>query len=154
MLRACHRAIGEQAEHWNALMILVKTELGMHAAAAKSHLGWNVVGFMEADPDLIKEVHGMDIEDLRGHEKRLMQHNRCRSLSFSVESSSADFFVCWKLECGSSSRSGNVECEFYHVFGVVNVGHMFRDLAAATRGKARAYDLGQGQEGRCQERVS
>ena len=48
---------------------------------AKSHLGWNVVGFMEAVPDLIKEVHGMDIEDLRGHEKRMMQHNRCRLFS-------------------------------------------------------------------------
>ena len=36
---------------------------------------------MEADPDLIKEVHGMDIEDLRGHEKRMMQHNRCRPFS-------------------------------------------------------------------------
>ena len=36
---------------------------------------------MEADPDLIKEVHGMDIEDLRGHEKRMMQHNRCRLFS-------------------------------------------------------------------------
>ena len=48
---------------------------------AKSHLGWNVVGFMEADPDLVKEVHGLDIEDLRGHEKRMMQHNRCRPFS-------------------------------------------------------------------------
>ena len=48
---------------------------------AKSHLGWNVVGFMEADPDLVKEVHGLDIDDLRGHEKRMMQHNRCVTFS-------------------------------------------------------------------------
>ena len=31
---------------------------------------------MESDPDLIKEVHGLDIEELRAHEKRMMQHNR------------------------------------------------------------------------------
>ena len=32
---------------------------------------------MEADPDLVKEVHGLDIEELRAHKKRMMQHNRC-----------------------------------------------------------------------------
>ena len=48
---------------------------------AKSHLGWNVVGFMEADPDLVKEVHSLDIDELRGHEKRMMQHNRCVTFS-------------------------------------------------------------------------
>ena len=31
---------------------------------------------MEADPDLIKEVHGLDIEELRAFEKRMMTHNR------------------------------------------------------------------------------
>ena len=32
---------------------------------------------MEADPDLVKEVHGLDIDELRAHKKRMMQHNRC-----------------------------------------------------------------------------
>ena len=47
----------------------------------ESHLGWSVVGYMEADPDLVKEVHGLDIDDLRGHKKRMMQHNRCEGFS-------------------------------------------------------------------------
>ena len=83
-------------------MEYVRAELGMHAAAgrflvedrfscivylrviltrvfstAKSQLGWGLVGYMEADPDLVKEVHGLDIEELRAHEKRMMQHTRC-----------------------------------------------------------------------------
>ena len=32
---------------------------------------------MEADTDLHKEVHGLDIKELRAQEKRMMQHNRC-----------------------------------------------------------------------------
>ena len=32
---------------------------------------------MEADPDLKKEVHGLDIVELRATERRMMQHNRC-----------------------------------------------------------------------------
>ena len=31
---------------------------------------------MEADPDLKKEVHGLDIVGLRALERRMMQHNR------------------------------------------------------------------------------
>lgn len=31
---------------------------------------------MEADPDLKKEVHGLDIVELRALERRMMQHNR------------------------------------------------------------------------------
>ena len=46
-------------------------------STAKSHLGWSVVSYMEEDPDLVKEEHGLDIDDLRAHEKKLMQHNRC-----------------------------------------------------------------------------
>ena len=83
-------------------MEYVKAELGMHAAAgrflvedhfsciaylrvtltrvfstAKSQLGWGLVGYIEADPDFVKEIHGLDIEELRAHEKKMMQHNRC-----------------------------------------------------------------------------
>ena len=43
----------------------------------KSQLGGGLVGYMEADPDLVKEVHGLDIKELRAHKKRMMQHNRC-----------------------------------------------------------------------------
>ena len=32
---------------------------------------------MEADPDLVKEEHGLDIDNLRAHKKKMMQHNRC-----------------------------------------------------------------------------
>ena len=46
-------------------------------STAKSQLGWSVVSYMEEDPDLVKEEHGLDIDDLRAHEKKLMQHNRC-----------------------------------------------------------------------------
>ena len=45
-------------------------------SAAKSPLGWALMGHMEADPDLVKEVHGFDIEELRSEEKKMMQHNR------------------------------------------------------------------------------
>ena len=45
-------------------------------STSKSPLGWGLVGYMEADPDLIKEVHGFDIEELRSEEKKMMQHNR------------------------------------------------------------------------------
>ena len=47
------------------------------SSTAKSHLGWSVVSYMEADPDLVKEVHGLDIDNLRAHEKKMTQHNRC-----------------------------------------------------------------------------
>ena len=72
-----HRAIEDQAGLGKYLMEMVRFELGMHAAAAKSQLGWSVVSYMEEDPDLVKEEHGLDIDDLRAHEKKLMQHNRC-----------------------------------------------------------------------------
>ena len=35
------------------------------------------MGYIEADPDLNKEVHGLDIDELRAHEQRMMKHNRC-----------------------------------------------------------------------------
>ena len=44
---------------------------------------------MEADPDLVKEVHGLDIDDLRGHKKRMMQHNR--DLSAATRSKAATY---------------------------------------------------------------
>ena len=47
------------------------------SSTAKSHLGWSVVSYMEADPDLVKEVHGLNIDNLRAHKKKMMQHNRC-----------------------------------------------------------------------------
>ena len=47
------------------------------SSTAKSHLGWSVVSYMEADPDLVKEEHGLDIDNLRAHKKKMMQHNRC-----------------------------------------------------------------------------
>ena len=93
----------------------VKAELGMHAAAgrflveehfsciaylrvtltrvfytAKSQLGWGLVGYMEADPDLVKEIHGLDIEELGAHKKRMMQHTRC-ALPRELES----FLICF-----------------------------------------------------------
>ena len=40
-------------------------------------MGWNLVSFKEADPDLDKEIHRMDMEDIRAYEKTMMQHNRC-----------------------------------------------------------------------------
>ena len=46
-------------------------------STAKSQLRWSMVSCMEEDPDLVKEEHGLDIDDLRAHEKKLMQHNRC-----------------------------------------------------------------------------
>ena len=47
------------------------------SSTAKSHSGWSVVSYMEADPDLVKEEHGLDIDNLRAHKKKMMQHNRC-----------------------------------------------------------------------------
>ena len=49
----------------------------LYHSTVKSSFGWELVGFMEADPDLHKEVHGLDIEELRAQEKRMMEHNRC-----------------------------------------------------------------------------
>ena len=37
----------------------------LYPSTAKSSFGWELVSFMEADPDLHKEVHGLDIEELR-----------------------------------------------------------------------------------------
>ena len=49
----------------------------LYPSTAKSSFGWELVSFMEADLDLHKEVHGLDIEELRAQERRMMQHNRC-----------------------------------------------------------------------------
>ena len=49
----------------------------LYPSTAKSSFGWELVSFMEADLDLHKEVHGLDIEELRAQEKRMMEHNRC-----------------------------------------------------------------------------
>ena len=37
--------------------------------------GWELESFT-TDSDLHKEVHGLDIKELRAQEKRMMQHNR------------------------------------------------------------------------------
>ena len=39
-------------------------------------MGWSVVSYMEADPDLVKDEHGLGIDEFRAHEKKLMRHNR------------------------------------------------------------------------------
>ena len=35
------------------------------------------MGYLEANADPIKEVHGLNIGKLRAHEKCMMQHTRC-----------------------------------------------------------------------------
>ena len=53
-----------------------ETLLTRFSSTAKSHLGWSVVSYMEADPDLVKDEHGLGIDEFRAHEKKLMRHNR------------------------------------------------------------------------------
>ena len=49
----------------------------LQLSTAKSELGWGLIGYIEADPDLDKELHSLDIDELRAYEKRMMQHSRC-----------------------------------------------------------------------------
>ena len=49
-------------------------QLSPFSCAAASPLGWKVVWFMEKHPELDKNTHGLDIDDLRAKEKQLMQH--------------------------------------------------------------------------------
>ena len=81
--------------------------------AAKSNLGWKLVGFMEQDPDLDRIGHGMDINDLRAKEKVLMQHDRaclgfsCLPLvlySLAISLSSGDMLAACRI--GSVGQGG------------------------------------------------
>ena len=69
-------AIEAQSEKLAELRALVRKELGMYAVATVSGLGWQLVTSMERNPDLNKELHGWDMEEVRAFEKKLMQHNR------------------------------------------------------------------------------
>ena len=106
-------AIETQARILFKLKEHIKAEIGMHAAAGENHdsltrmllflspflfaavspLGWKVVGFMEKNPELDKDRHGMDIEDLRAKEKQLMQHESTCFSSVSVGLSLCSFFL-------------------------------------------------------------
>ena len=107
---AVNAALEVQSGLLSELQLHIKTELGMHAVAcvivwildflcleivsvslmtklscaAKSSLGWKVVGFMELDPELDKAMHGMDISKLRAKEKAMMQHDLSSRLVYSL----------------------------------------------------------------------
>ena len=106
-------AIETQARILFKLKEHIKAEIGMHAAAGEKHdsltrmllflspflfaavspLGWKVVGFMEKNPELDKDRHGMDIDDLRAKEKQLMQHESTCFSSVFVGLSLCSFFL-------------------------------------------------------------
>ena len=69
-------AIEAQSEKLAELRALVRKELGMYAVATVSGLGWQLVTSMERNPELNKELHGWDMEEVRASEKKLMQYNR------------------------------------------------------------------------------
>ena len=69
-------AIEAQSEKLAELRALVRKELGMYAVATVSGLGWQLVTSMERNPDLNKELHGWDMEQVRANEKKFMQYNR------------------------------------------------------------------------------
>ena len=71
-----NEALEGQAAKLAELRKLVTKELGMHAVAAVSGLGWDLVHSMEQNPDLDKELHGWDIDEVRANEKKLLQYNR------------------------------------------------------------------------------
>ena len=68
--------IEAQAAKLIELRDMVTKELGMYAVAAVSPLGWQLVTAMEKNPDLDKEIHGWDIEEVRTNEKKLIQYSR------------------------------------------------------------------------------
>ena len=69
-------ALEGQAAKLAELRTLVTKELGMHAVASVSGLGWDLVHSMEQNPDLDKALHGWDIDEVRANEKKLLQYNR------------------------------------------------------------------------------
>ena len=66
-------ALEGQAAKLAELRTLVTKELGMHDVASVSGLGWDLVHSMEQNPDLDKELHGWDIDEVRANEKKLLQ---------------------------------------------------------------------------------
>ena len=68
-------AIEAQSVKLAELCALMKKELGMYTVATVSGLGWQLVTSMERNPDLNKELHGWDMEQVRANEKKLMQNN-------------------------------------------------------------------------------
>ena len=69
-------ALDAQAAKLIELRKFVKKELGMYAVAGVSPLGWQLVSLMEKNPDLDKEIHSWDMEEVRANEKKLIQYMR------------------------------------------------------------------------------
>ena len=69
-------ALDAQAAKLIELRKMVKKELGMYTVAGVSPFGWQLVSSMEKNPDLDKEIHGWDMEEVRANEKKLVQHTR------------------------------------------------------------------------------
>ena len=84
-------AIEAQSEKLAELRALVRKELGMYAVATVSGLGWQLVTSMERNPDLNKELHGWDMEEVRANEKKLMQYNREMSAAIKGENAILNF---------------------------------------------------------------
>ena len=66
-------ALDAQAAKLIELREMVKKELGMYAVAGVSPFGWQLVSSMEKNPDLDKEIHGWDMEEVRANKKKLIQ---------------------------------------------------------------------------------
>ena len=84
-------AIEAQTDKLVELRKLVVKELGMYAVATVSGLGWQLVTSMERNPDLNKELHGWDMEQVRANEKKLMQYNREMAAATKGENTSLNF---------------------------------------------------------------
>ena len=69
-------AIEAQAVKLAELREVVSKELGMYAVAGVSAFGWQLVTSMEKNPDLDKEIHGWDMDEVKANEKKLVQYNR------------------------------------------------------------------------------
>ena len=69
-------AIEAQAVKLTELREVVSKELGMYAVAGVSAFGWQLVTSMEKNPDLDKEIHGWDMDEVKANEKKLVQYNR------------------------------------------------------------------------------
>ena len=69
-------AIEAQAVKLAELRGMVSKELGMYAVAGVSAFGWQLITSMETNPSLDKAIHGWDMEEVKAHEKKLVQYNR------------------------------------------------------------------------------
>ena len=84
-------AIEAQVDKLTELRALVRKELGMYAVATVSGLGWELVTSMERNPELNKELHGWDMEEVRANEKKLLQYNREMSAATKGENTILNF---------------------------------------------------------------